>query len=148
VRHLTPGQAQAAYPLMRQLAPELSLRGWLAYARRRPRRCISGNEGILLANRAGVAHPSGAVCYRRDRDMRQGAILTAEHIIALDLLYPEAVLAALLAELDCVAERLSCSVIRVIVPHGRPSLLENLCGAGHQAEGVFLSKTLGPRRPD
>jgi hypothetical protein len=125
---------------MREAAPALSLPSWLHFARPVATAARPGRAGILVAHRRGATHPVGAVCYRRDRDMRSGTMLTAEHFIAVDLLYPEAVIHALLSELDCVASKLRCTAIRSIVHGARAGLIDDLRLSGHVAEGVTFTK--------
>jgi hypothetical protein len=146
VERLSRKDGRTVYPLMREVVPSLSMLRWLTYARRLPRGPGPGRTGILIARRLGYPHPSGAVCYRRDRDITHGSVLTAEHFIALDLLYPEAILSALLSELDSIAVSLGCAAIRSIVHGGRPGLVAELCLAGHKAEGVTLTKYVVPAR--
>ncbi len=142
VQHLAQAQLRTVYPLMREAAPALSLPGWLQYARPVAAAAHPGRAGILVAHRRGATHPVGAVCYRRDRDMRFGVMLTAEHFIAVDLLYPEAVIHALLGALDRVAGTLRCTAIRSIVHGPRAGLIDDLCLSGHVAEGVTFTKKI------
>jgi hypothetical protein len=55
-------------------------------------------------------------------------------------LYPNDVLAALVAELDALGERLGCKAVRSIV-HGDP-IVGGLAQAGHATVGSILSKSL------
>jgi hypothetical protein len=138
---LQPEQIRTLYPLMRASQPALLLPDWLRYARRVTAARAQSREGVLVVRRPALRHPSGAVCYRRDRGMGPASTLTAEHFIALDLLEPAAVLAALAEGLDGVAERLGCNTILSIV-HGDPSLVENLRSAGHAPDGVVLRRNV------
>jgi hypothetical protein len=145
VERLTRAHLRSAYPLMREAAPTLSLPCWLHYAR-----CISagqggGRAGIIVARRRGATHLSGAVCYRRQRDLAHRATLTAEHMVAVDLLYPEAILAALLAELERLAIRLGCSVIRSILRADPPYALDEWHFAGHRPDGIAFTKVLATK---
>ena len=142
VERLSQAQIHSVYPLMREVAPALSLARWLKYARPVATSQAQRRSGVLVAHRCGVAPPVGAVCYRRDRDMLFGSTLTAEHFIAVELLSPEPVLRALLTELDHVAAELHCAAIRSIVHGARPGLLDDLRLSGHVAEGVTLTKKL------
>jgi hypothetical protein len=146
VERLRPEDIRTVYPLMREAAPSLSMPNWLNYARRLLRDAASPKKGILVARRRNLQHPSGAVCYRQERHIAYGDMLTAEHFIALDLLYPEDVLAALLAELDKIALLLGCSAIRSIVHGRRPETIDDLKSAGHHIDGVTLTKHV-PKLP-
>ncbi|MGI4793784.1 MAG: hypothetical protein ACRYG8_06800 [Janthinobacterium lividum] len=144
VQRLSREQIRTVYPLMQAVEPGLSLTHWIRYARR-VAGPSQGRKGILVVQRAGLLHPCGAVCYRRDRNLAGSILLTAEHFIALDLLHPEAVLRALLSALDELGQALGCDSIRSIVHGGRTELLDDFHVAGHAWEGVTLSKTLAGR---
>jgi hypothetical protein len=102
-----------------------------------------------VARRRGHTLPCGAVHYRLDRNLRYGQLLTAEHFIAIDLLYPHAVLTALFEALDGVATACGCSAMRSILHengHDRghdsgADLLDRLSVAGHRRDGMTLTKT-------
>jgi hypothetical protein len=155
VGRLARDQFRTVYPLMREAIPTLSLAHWMRYARRLADTDVSATTettkartaktGILVASRAGAAHPSGAVCYQLASHLEYGSVMRAEHFIALDALFPDVILAALLADLDGIAACLKCSVIQSIV-NSRPGhvaddmLLVELRAAGYRAEGVTLLK--------
>jgi hypothetical protein len=67
-------------------------------------------------------------------------VLTAEHFVALDLLYPDRIIAALIAGLEPVAKRLGCGTIRSIVHGDAAALIVTLQSQGHMAEAVTLVK--------
>jgi hypothetical protein len=69
-------------------------------------------------------------------------MLTAEHFIAIDLLYPHAVLAALFAALDAFAAASGCNAMRAILQDSRADLLDKLGVAGHRRDGMTLTKSL------
>jgi hypothetical protein len=95
---------------------------------------------VLIARRPALRHPSGAVYYARHRDIHGSAVLTAEHFVALDLLYPEAVISALIAGLEPVAAMLGCRGIRAIVTVSATRLIESLQNQGHCAEAITFIK--------
>ena len=99
----------------------------------------------MVARRRGHSLPCGAVHYRLERNLRYGQLLTAEHFIAIDLLYPQAVLAALFEALDDIATKCGCSAMRSILhDSGHDSgadLLDRLCITGHRRDGVTITKT-------
>ena len=51
--------------------------------------------GIVAASRKGRTFPSGLFCYRVEDDLTLGRVIVADHFVAVDLLDPGAVLAAL-----------------------------------------------------
>jgi hypothetical protein len=143
VEPLARDQIRAVYPLIREAISGLSLSGWLRFAQTATSVRRGGPAGIIVARRVGHDFPSGLFCYRVDRDPALGKILVAEHFVAVDLLHPDDVLAALVAELDALGERLGCKAVRSIV-HG-DAIEGGLAQAGHATVGSILSKPLGHR---
>jgi hypothetical protein len=143
VEPLARDQVRAVYPLIREAIPGLNLTAWLRFAQTATATRRGGQAGVIVARRQGHDFPSGLFCYRVDPDPAFGKILVAEHFVAVDLLYPDDVLAALVAELDLLGERLGCKAVRSIV-HGE--LIEGgLAQAGHAMVGSILGKPLGGR---
>jgi hypothetical protein len=138
IEELTRDQIRSVYPLIREAVPTLDLPTWLRFARQLtgPRR--GGQGGIIAARRAGRIFPSGLFCYRVEDDLKLGKVLTADHFVAVDLLAPGAVLAALVEELDGLAKRLGCKAVRSLVHGGAPSVEDGLYAAGHRPEGASL----------
>src|SRR5271165_3844014 len=112
VEPLSRDQIRAVYPLIREAIPGLSLAQWLRFAQgaTSPRR--AAHAGIIVARRESHDFPSGLFCYRVDPDPAHGKVLVAEHFIAVDLLHPADVLAALVDELDALGNRLGCKAVR------------------------------------
>jgi len=139
---LSRAQIHAVYPLIREAVPTLDLPSWLRFARHltAPRR--GGQEGIIAARREGRMFPSGLFCYRVEDDLKLGKVLIADHFIAVDLLDPGAVLAALVEQLDDLAKRLGCRAVRSLAHRGAPSVAGGLYAAGHRPDGALLLKTL------
>ena len=137
---MTQADIRPLFPLMQAAEPELKLSAWLRYSRRMNRAKARTRGGIMVARRPGRILPCGAVHYRLDHNLRHGQLLTAEHFIAIDLLYPHAVLAALFTALDDIAAERDCSAMRSILHDGRADLLDRLCVAGHRRDGVTLTK--------
>jgi hypothetical protein len=140
---LSQNQIRSVYPLVREAVPSLDLSAWLRFARqltgaRRGEQC-----GIVTARRFGRALPSGLFCYRVEHDLKLGRVLIADHFVAVDLLDPAAVLAALVQELDALARRLECQAVRSLVHGGVPDLDDGLFAAGHRPDdAALLLKTL------
>lgn len=143
VEPLAREQVRAVYPLIREAIPGLSLAAWLRFAQSATSARRSGQAGIIVARRESHDFPSGLFCYRVDPDPALGKILVAEHFVAVDLLHPDDVLAALVAELDALGERLGCKAVRSIV-HGE-AVEGGLAQAGHATMGSILGKVLGDR---
>jgi uncharacterized membrane protein len=147
VQMLTPDRVRSVYPLIRQAVPTLDLAGWLRFERTlmRPRHPEQG--GIVVASRPPRPFPSGLFCYRREHDLTHGKMLVAEHFVALDLLEPDQVLAALLRELDTLAKRFGCDAVRSVVHGSAPDVAGGLAAAGHRPEASQLWKPMPPRPP-
>jgi hypothetical protein len=143
VEPLARDQIRAVYPLIREAIPGLGLSAWLRFAHGATSSRRGGQAGIIVARRQGHDFPSGLFCYRVDPDPALGKILVAEHFVAVDLLHPDDVLAALVAELDALGERLGCKAVRSIV-RGEP-VEGGLAQAGHATIGSILGKVLGDR---
>ncbi|HUB13105.1 MAG TPA: hypothetical protein VMB34_14230 [Acetobacteraceae bacterium] len=141
VRALTPDQILEAYPLIREAMPEIDLSAWTNFARRLTGRRLS-HAGIMAAWREGRSFPCGLFCYRVDKTLGQGRVLIAEYFVAVDLLDPKAVLAALVEELDALGRRLNCNAVRSVVHGGEPEIAGGLVAAGHAPEASLLLKAL------
>jgi len=140
VELLSRDHIRAVYPLILEAIPGLSLNAWLRFARGATASRRDPKTGIVVARREGHDFPSGLFCYRVERDPANARVLVAEHFVAVDLLHPGDVLAALAAELDELARRTGCTAIRSIVR--RPDVAGGLTQAGHAAEGSLLGKVL------
>lgn len=136
---------RSAYPLIREAMPAISLSAWLTFAGRLTTR-RAALRGIRAARRTGRAFPCGLFCYRVDRHLANGRLLIAEHFVAVDLLDPTPVLAALVAELDGLGRQLACDAVRLVVHRGEPAVASGLDAAGYAPEAALLLKSLGRHR--
>lgn len=141
---LTSAEFRPAYPLIRAVAPQVSLAEWLRFARHATGRARAGREGVTTVRHAGRAFPSGLCCWRRDMDLTAGLVLTAEHIIAVDLLDAAPVFDALAAELERIAARLGCRAVRSVLHPDATALAQRLREGGHQPAATLLSKPVPP----
>lgn len=141
VQPLAPGELRSVYPLIRETMPAIDLAAWTAFARPLLGR-RAAQTGIMAARRKGRAFPCGLFCYRVDSDLEQGRVLIAEHFVAVDLLDPQAVLAALVAELDALGRRLGCNALRSVVHGGEAAITGGLVAAGHAPEASLMLKPL------
>ena len=71
-------------------------------------------------------------------DLTLSKVLVAGHFVAVDLLDPGAVLAALVEELDKLAKRLGCAAVRSLVHGGTPDPAESLDAAGPRPDDSTL----------
>ena len=143
IEALSREQSLSVYPLVREAVPTLDLSTWLRFARQLTGKRRGGQSGIIGARREGRTFPSGLFCYRVELDLKLGKVLIADHFVAVDLLDPAAVIAALVEELDRLAKRLGCQAVRSLVHGGAFDLEGGLFAAGHRPEGAsFLLKEL------
>ena len=140
LERLAPEHSPLVYPLIREAIPGLGLADWKRFVRRTASPRNAAREGVIAARRVNQPYPCGLFCYRRDNDVEHGAVLTADHIIALDILDPRPVLDALLGELDAMAARLGCRAVRSLVHHGGADITEGFVEAGHRVDGASLCK--------
>lgn len=146
VRSLPPDQLLAVYPLIREAEPALDAADWVRFARQLTAVRRSGQAGIVAAWRQGRSYPCGLFCYRVDNDLVRGRVLVAEHFVAIDLLDSQAVLTALVDELESLAARLECKAVRSLVHGANAELRSGLSAAGHKPDGSLLLKRV-PAHP-
>ncbi len=139
VQPLTEGDIRPLFPVMREVEPLLQLSQWIDYATRMLRVKSSRPAGVLVVRRRGLL-ACGAACFRPDRDLRFGLVLTIQHFVALDMLYPQVMLAALLAELEALAVRFDCVAIQSHVETRSLDTMRALSQAGHHRNGTMLTK--------
>ncbi len=145
---LPPDLAGTVYPLLREAIPGLLLPAWLRFARRAtgPRR--AGLSGIMVARRAPRPMRCGLFIWRRDDDLEHGAVLVAEHLVAIDLLDPEPVTAALVQELEALTKRLGCGGIRTMMIRSDAPIAAQLLAAGHAKQGGAMFKPMDSQPGD
>lgn len=146
---LTAERAGTVFPLLREAIPGLDLQAWLRFARRitappRSSKRRAGQSGIMIARRPPRPMPCGLFIWRRDEDLSHGAVLVAEHLVAVDLLDSEPVRAALVQELEALAQRLGCGGIRTMVIKPDAPIAARLLAAGHATDGAAMFKSLEP----
>lgn len=140
VEPLRPEQIRLIYPLLREVEPTVHLSAWTRFAGRATSRPASRRAGIIVARRAECRFLSGMVCYRRNRDLRFGYVLIAEHFVAIDILDPSPIAAAMADALDRIGAALRCGAIYSIVHHQQEEVISSLSAVGHRPEGVVLCK--------
>ncbi|MCF2514724.1 hypothetical protein LVY65_06560 [Sphingomonas sp. G124] len=122
-------EAGAAYPIIRAIAPEISLDDWLDYVRRR------GREGgfIGLFDEGGTV--VGLASYRICERLRHGRVLTLDDFVTFELSRAAPARAALMAAAEDRARLLGCAGIEVRTG------ARGLAGTGSRKAGGWL--TLG-----
>lgn len=140
VTPLSAEQIDTVYPLVREVAPGLGAAEWRRYARRAIGTARAGHGGIMVARRQGRPFPCGLFSYRKEQELGRGPVLVASHFVALDILDPRPVLAALVRELEALAPRLGCAAMRVSVGKDAADVALELARAGHRQESQTLAK--------
>ena len=138
--NLAPDQAATVYPLLREAIAGLTLDAWLRHAKRLATTARSGNTGIMTVRRDPRPMPCGLFIYHRVEDLEHGAVLVAEHMVAIDLLDPEPVMQVLVHELERLAQRLGCGGIRTMVIGKDAPIATRLLAAGHSRTGASMFK--------
>jgi hypothetical protein len=141
VERLRRDELRVSYPLIRYAQPEVDLRNWVRFAWRLVQLEGAARSGIVAARYAGQRFPCGLFCYRREHDLRRGLVVTAEHLVAVDLFDPQPVLAALFRELDALGARLGCDAVRIAVPPGPQAAFLRRCMVG-QDDATTLARPL------
>ena len=100
---VTPIQADGAYPLIRSVAPEVSLEDWRDYVQRRYR---SGGLLGLWDGRGGII---GVLSYRLGERMRHGLVLALDDFVTFELSQSAPARRALLEAAEKLAHDLGCT---------------------------------------
>lgn len=145
VRPMAPGQIAQALPLARSARADLTLCEWRAYCKAvldgagTGIDCVVDENGYLL----------GLMVFRRQADLRHGAVLSVAPFIAVDLCGRDTVACRLLARAEDRAAALDCAAVH-IARDGVDGLFPRRCGAafarfledGYHADGLRLCKPL------
>jgi hypothetical protein len=146
---LTSERVQQAYPVIQTVMPDLTLGCWSGFASEylEPDQQVRQPHGILAAeNEGGLI--IGLAAYRRGADLRQGAVLIAEHLIAVDLLACQPIILSLTEKLEEIAAGCGCSAIQLVLTEKWDEdswLVRMLLDRGHKVQSLSLYKTInGP----
>ena len=100
---VTPAQADSAYPLIRAIAPEVTVEGWRDYVQRRYR------MGGLLGLHSATDGIVGLLSYRLGERMRHGLVLALDDFVTFELSQAAPGRKALLAAAERLALDLGCT---------------------------------------
>ena len=106
---LEPVRCDAAYPLVRSIAPEVTLEDWLDYVERR---CREGGLRGLFAADGGLI---GLFSYRFGERLRHGRVLALDDFVTFELSQAAPGRAALMEAAEELARSLGCSGLEVRV---------------------------------
>ena len=133
--------ADAAYPLIRSIAPELSLEDWLDYVERR---CPEGGlQGLFDDNGVLV----GLFSYRFGERLRHGRVLALDDFVTFELSQAAPGRAALMLAAEDLARSLNCTGLEVRVgsrgfTDNRSSKVQGWVGLGVSLDAVIFTKPL------
>ncbi len=147
VQPLPADRLPLVYPLVRAVMPSVTLEAWLRYGRRLLAPRQSAQSGIVAATRQARSLPCGMFCWRREQDPEKGAIIVAEHFVAMDILDSHPMHEALVAELERMGRELGCAAVRSVIHDDSPETKNEFLAAGHRTTAALLSKDLHPQPP-
>lgn len=138
---LASDRVDAAFALVRMVAPDTNLARWRAFAKLR-----SGGMGGVLAVTAGDRSVHGLAAYRLDADVRHGRVLRTDLFVTVELNNRAPARAALLAALEARAEREGCDAVCLTMParaSADPAKQHGWSAVGLHLDTVSLVKQLG-----
>lgn len=138
---LTPVQADCAYPLIRAVAPEVSLEGWQDYVQRRYR---SGGLLALWDTRGGIV---GVLSYRLGERMRHGLVLALDDFVTFELSQSAPGRAALLEAAEKLGRDLGCTGLELRIgakglADPRAPKAQGWAALGLELDSIVLVKSL------
>ncbi len=136
-----------AYPLVREVAPEVTLDQWRRYARaliRSPRERQSG----IVALRCENNYLRGLFAYRVVPDLLSGRTLVVDCLAVSTLFSPGEIADALLAEAERIAQRHRCATVHAAFKARSEEVEEVLARRGFDPCGACRLKPLGGARVD
>ena len=149
VRTLSCAEISLAFPLLRIVKPDITLNQWRAFAEATVHARPFDTMGVKVA-----VDPRECICglftWRRERSLAEGAVLAIDNFAAVGLFDSRAIVAALLAEMDRMADAFACRAIRTALPsvlsrRGRDiehPYLGMFTSAGHAVDQLCLQKIL------
>jgi hypothetical protein len=113
VEELKTSEADSAFPLIRAIAPEVSIEDWRDYVRRR------SMQGGILGLLGADGEISGLLSYRLGERLRHGTVLALDDFVTFELSQDAPGRRALLAAAKELAKELGCTGIELrIGPRG------------------------------
>lgn len=137
-----------AFPVVQTAFPHLTLGSWQDFAQEMTADKSPRDNGILeVENDRGVI--LGLSAFRLMRDLQHGSILTADNLIAVDIVNRESVARALIDALEDMAKIKHCAVIHATVfdrsvRQSKSWLVGMLTSRAYEIDGLRLCKTLAP----
>lgn len=107
VDELKTSEADAAFPLVRAIAPEVTLNDWRDYVRRR------SMQGGLLGLFGADGEIAGLLSYRLGERLRHGTVLALDDFVTFELSRNAPGRRALLVAAEDLARKLGCTGIEL-----------------------------------
>jgi hypothetical protein len=137
VARLDTAEIDISFPIVRLTMPLVDLTAWRRFAVHAVAAKTTA-RGILAVRWRGRPYPGGLACFDSATDLEDGRILVARHVVAVDILYPERMIRALIAALEIVGKTNRCASLHIsLTPHlmidhaapspGSPSMITQIC---------------------
>lgn len=145
VDELKTSEADAAFPLVRSIAPEVTPDEWRGYVRRR------SMQGGILGLFGADGEISGLLSYRLGERLRHGTVLALDDFVTFELSRNAPGRQALLAAAEVLAHQLGCGGIELrvaakgIADPGSPKL-SGWVSLGLDLDSVVFATDLGQSR--
>ena len=136
---------ESAYPLVRMMAPEVSLAQWLDYAR----------AALLRGGLLGLYGPDGGLfgflAWRKETTLRRGTVLHVDKFVTFELSRTGDGRRALCEAAEALAQRENCSAIDLrLAGRGYTDIdcakAEGWTATGHNLGSVIFTKPIAPAR--
>jgi hypothetical protein len=107
VSELNTSEAEAAFPLVRAIAPEITLDDWRDYVRRR------SMQGVMLGLIGADGEVCGLVSCRLGERLRHGTVLALDDFVTFELTVAAPARKALLAAAEDLARDHGCTALEL-----------------------------------
>lgn len=137
---------ESAYPLVRMVAPEVSLDQWLGYAR------AAKDRGGLLGLFGEDGSLFGFLAYHKESTLRRGQVLHVDKFVTFELSHGGAARRALCEAAEALARRENCSAIDLRLSSrgytdGATPKADGWVNLGHSLGSVIFTKQLPAAAP-
>ena len=132
---------EAAYPLVRTIAPEVPFDQWLDYARDVRRK--GGMLGVTVDGEALF----GLLIYRKEKSLRRGCVLHIEYCVTFELIRAAPGRRALCKAAEALGLKMGCAALEYRLgsrgyADGESAKTQGWVSLGHSLESVVFTKPL------
>lgn len=141
---LSPNRIAQAFPVVREIAGDLTLESWSAYAQSMARRDEDADwpAGIIVADLDGYIR--GLFTYHVVPDLRHRRTLVISNFAVLHMVARKTLADALLESVRQLAERYRCGAVHAHVPPRSAWAVGYFEERGHKVERLVLCQPLAP----